>query len=128
MLVRRVAALLFALWFALLTGESTWLSGCTAHASDPSGRTPGEQTDHQGGHAQHRSPLPADGENAHQCACPGPICGTGSVLPSTSAAVVPSSVIEDGVAVVASAQRPLVYRGDHVIPFANGPPLALSGA
>jgi hypothetical protein len=125
---RRAAAWLLLLLFAAIVGEPLRGHACPVHAAlGAAAQDAGE--DAHGGHGSHAEhgadadETPAGGgHDSHQCDCLG-TCSSGAAarVPQTLAL----RLVEVGlVEAPAPPTRlmPVATSGDHVLPFANGPP------
>jgi hypothetical protein len=115
--LRKLGATVYLLWFALYLGAPQYVHHCPEHSAAPAAAAPS----HDAGHGDHGASQKSEDEG-HKCCCPGPQCGTGSL-------VVPVSPSVDAVAPTLAPQSPpvratlpLSSRSAHVLPFATAPP------
>lgn len=135
---RRAAAWLLLLLFAVVIGEPLRAGACPTHASLGAGAGVAPESAAHGGHASHAShashvgahaaadaadAAPADdGREAHQCDCLGTCC-TAALVRAPRPLVL--HLVEVGLVEAAAPPvrlAPVATSGDHVLPFANGPP------
>jgi hypothetical protein len=133
--VSRTFAGLLSLWLAICMVEPAQLHTCTMHgglAIQTSG--PGVQTIPHAHHAAMHQPTHSDrghrtDSQSRQCSCLGD-CNTGSASVGLPAAVVSlravARVYESKTQFEPTS--PVVSAGNHLLPFANGPPLDFSRA
>ena len=114
----RALAAVFTLWFALILIEPAVLHACPVH--NPVAVPTSGATAHHGHEA---APAPEHNSGAH-CLCLGDCATfTGVALPaSITTLVVPTTTSDGDTGLPDYAYVPVAAA--HVIPFANGPPLA----
>jgi hypothetical protein len=123
---KRALALLLGCWLAMVMVEPPVLHACPMHGPKAGGAHGAAVADASpAAHAAHGdAPERGAPGGGHQCSCLGD-CGSagvqGALLPATHPARwAPAAVVRP--APVPSAIVVALPQGDHVLPFANGPP------
>ncbi len=116
--LRKLGATIYLLWFALYLGAPQYVHHCPEHSAAAPAPV---ASSHDAAHGDHGA-SEKSGDEAHECCCPGPQCGTGTL-------VVPVDRSVDSLLPGLDPQRPpvravqsLSSRSAHVLPFATAPP------
>lgn len=130
-LSQRMATWLMVALLALVVGEPLRAHDCPtrAHLLDAASAPAPAGDGHQGHHAGHQghgadAPAPASGEHAgdHGCECVGDCSTAAPVAAPYALAVRTSTALVAAPAPCAGAPLAAVPAGEHVLPFAIGPP------
>jgi len=122
--MRRVGALLLALWLSVSLVERAVPVRCALHdgVAAPTMAHHGEQGDAAGGHGSHDS----SHDSSHQCRCLEQCTASAAfALPGTAPRAPMEAIAARGAVRAAAASIAPVRTGTR-LPFANGPPHALS--
>lgn len=110
---------MYLLWLALYLGAPQYVHHCPEHSA---AQLPAAAASHEGGHGDHGTTSEKSDEEGHKCCCPGPQCGTATLIVPVDGAI-------ESVVPTLEAQRPPVRvelprttRDAHVLPFATAPP------
>jgi hypothetical protein len=118
--LRKFGATVYLLWLALYLGAPQYVHHCPEHSVVQ----PAPASSHDVAHGAHGEGTDQS-DGRHECCCPGPQCGTGSlVVPVQASLESPAPALESARPRV-RVEQPRAARDAHVLPFGTAPPARL---